>query len=918
MTFTISKADQVISFPPLGGMVYGVAPFGVTVSSPSNNVVLTSTTTAVCTVAATTVTILHAGQCDLTASAAETSAYNAAADVSRSFTVAKAAATVTWSPTLAITADDTLSFTPSALASTNGGPIGYSVDSAGTTGCTVNSLTAQVTYVTAGTCAIKATSAEMDDTSSGFTVATFTISRASQTITFGSLSSKNYGDAPFAISASTDAPGRLVTFTSLTPTVCSVTGASTVIGGATGGAVAIVGAGTCSIRASQPGDDVYAAAPVADRTFVVAQGTQAALRFTNSTSGVFDDTLTLVTAGGSGTGAVTYALVGGAGTALCSLNTTTGDLTFGTAAGGTGSCVVRATKASDGNYSSQSTADTTITVARAVQTVTFTSTVPANPLPGETYLVTASANSGNPVNLSVFIGGNCSISGSTAPATVTFVSAGPCFIFADASADTNYSLALEESQSMTVGALSQTITAPAIPDRAYGSASFSIASSASADSGLPVAYSSDDTAVCTISGSGVVTTLAVGSCVLRLTQAGNAQYAAASPVLRTFSVYAVAPSRPFIFSASPGDGAIAVAFSAPGFTGGAAVTAYRLIATPTGAGATVTDDSCAASPCTITGLVNGTEYTVTVAGINTAGVGLASGASQPLTPVTQAAAVGNLTAVPDATQISLAWTPLINAQLGGGAFVRYDIYYRPAAGSWPLVADDSLSAQGDDSIVLTGLTNGVSYAIKIVAVTTANSAEIDGNTAIVYEYAATVPDAPEALIALMWTADTEALVSWSAPLSDGGRPVTGYNVTTSAGIGCTPSPSTDDTCMLTGLPLGQTITISATATNAVGTSVAATASYTTPAAPVPPNPNPNPQPLPPAPPVPPGPQPVPSPPPGPGGTDGDEDGKPVATIPGANPGGDQFTVTGPNFGLTITAYNGSARVPLGEGPVLRS
>jgi len=350
VTFTISKADQVITFPGLGGKVYGDAPFAVTVSAPSNNVVLTSTTTAVCTVAATTVTILRAGQCDLTASAAGTSAYNAAADVSRSFTVAKATPTVTWAPTTAITADDTLSFTPSALATTDGGPIGYSVDDSGTTGCTVNSLTAEVTYVTAGTCAIKATSAEMDDTSSGFTVATFTISKASQTITFGSLSSKNYGDAPFAISASTDSPGRLVTFTSLTPTVCSVTGASTVIGGATGGTVAIVGAGTCSIRASQAGDDVYAAAPVVDRSFVVAQGTQAALRFTNSTAGVFDDTLTLATAGGSGTGAVTFALVGGPGTALCSVNAATGDLTFGTAAGGTGSCVVRATKASDGNF----------------------------------------------------------------------------------------------------------------------------------------------------------------------------------------------------------------------------------------------------------------------------------------------------------------------------------------------------------------------------------------------------------------------------------------------------------------------------------------------------------------------------------------------------------------------------------------
>jgi hypothetical protein len=123
--------------------------------------------------------------------------------------------------------------------------------------------------------------------------------------------------------------------------------------------------------------------------------------------------------------------------------------------------------------------------------------------------VTATTNSGNTVNLSV-MGGSCTISGPTAPATVTFTSTGPCLIFADAAATTNYALAMEQSQSMTVGALSQTITAPTIADRAYGSASFSIAGSTSATSGLAVAYSSDDTAVCTISGSGVVTSLAVG------------------------------------------------------------------------------------------------------------------------------------------------------------------------------------------------------------------------------------------------------------------------------------------------------------------------------------------------------------------------------------------------------------------------
>ena len=914
VTFVVSKADQVITFPALAGKVYGDAPFVVTVSAPSNNVVLISTTTAVCTVAGTTVTVLRAGPCSLTASAAATSAYNAAPDASRSFTVAQANPTVTWAPTLSITADDTLAFTPSSLATSNGGLISYAVDSAGTSGCTVNSLTAAVTYVTSGVCTVRATSAATDDTASGSTLATFTISKATQTISFTYTGgNKTYGAAPIAISASTGASGRLIAFSTTTPTVCGVTSAASLVGGATGGTVSIVGVGTCTIRATQSGDAVYSAAAPVEQSFTVTQATQASLVFTSATSGTYDDTLVLATAGGSGSGSVTYALIGGAGTANCALNPTTGDLTFGTAANGTGTCVVRATKASDTNYSSQSTADATITVARAEQIIEFSSGVPTNPLPGDTYVVTAVANSGNTVYLSVL--GGCTISGATAPETVTFTATGPCMVFANALPTSNYLMSPEVSQDITVGALNQAITFASLPDRAYGSPSFGL--SATASSGLPVSYSSDDTSVCTVTGT-AVTSLAVGTCLIRATQAGNAQYAAASPILRTYSIYAVTPNRPFIFSASPGDGAITLAFAPPGFTGGAPVTAYKIIATPTGGGPAITDDSCAATPCAITGLTNGTEYTLSIAGINTAGVGSASTSTGPLTPVTAAAAVSDLTATASATQIGLTWDPLLNSQLGGGAFVRYEIYHAPAGGAY--VLDDSLPGQADDSYVVTGLVNGASYNLKVVAITTANSSELVGNTAVVFQYAATAPDAPSPVVALTGLSSTSALVSWTSPASDGGRPVTAYAVTTSAGIGCTPSPSTDDTCLLTGLPLGTTVTISVTATNAMGTSAAATTSYSTPAPPSPgPTPGPNPQPLPPAPPVPPGPQPLPPTPLPPGGTSGEEDGRPIVITPGNNAAGDQLTLTGPNFQLTLTAYDGSGRrIPLGTGPTLRT
>jgi len=75
-----------------------------------------------------------------------------------------------------------------------------------------------------------------------------TIEKGDQTITFDPIDPKTYGDPPFAVTA-TASSGLTVTFTSDSPSVCSVSGST----------VTIVAAGDCIIRASQDGDDTWAA-----------------------------------------------------------------------------------------------------------------------------------------------------------------------------------------------------------------------------------------------------------------------------------------------------------------------------------------------------------------------------------------------------------------------------------------------------------------------------------------------------------------------------------------------------------------------------------------------------------------------------------------------------------------------------------
>src|SRR6266508_822906 len=89
----------------------------------------------------------------------------------------------------------------------------------------------------------------------------FAIAKASQTITFGALANKTFGDPDFAVSASASS-GLPVSFKASGN--CTITAAI----------VHITGAGSCTITASQPGDANYNAAPDVAPTFAIAKASQ--------------------------------------------------------------------------------------------------------------------------------------------------------------------------------------------------------------------------------------------------------------------------------------------------------------------------------------------------------------------------------------------------------------------------------------------------------------------------------------------------------------------------------------------------------------------------------------------------------------------------------------------------------------------
>ncbi len=219
-----------------------------------------SSTTDVCTVSGTEVSIVAVGTCTLTADQSGDVAWNAAPQVEQSLIIGQASQVLVFPPqTVAshpFVAGGTFAIAPEANSAqpNSGEPIVYS--SLNDNVCTVSGTT--VTIVAAGTCQLAANQTGNDNFMPAVQVeAQVTIDLATQTLTFPAqtVPARMFqAGSMFAIDpeASSDEPnaGEPIVYSSLDQNVCSVTGTT----------VTMVGEGTCQIAADQAGSSNFTAA----------------------------------------------------------------------------------------------------------------------------------------------------------------------------------------------------------------------------------------------------------------------------------------------------------------------------------------------------------------------------------------------------------------------------------------------------------------------------------------------------------------------------------------------------------------------------------------------------------------------------------------------------------------------------------
>jgi hypothetical protein len=233
------------------------------------------------------------------------------------------------------------------------------------------------------------------------------------------------------------------------------------------------------------------------------------------------------------------------------------------------------------------------------------------------------------------------------------------------------------------------------------------------------------------------------------------------------------PSAPTLTSATAGNGSVTLNWSAPASTGGSPITGYNVFVGTAAGGESATAVNAApltSTTLTVGSLTNATTYYFVVEALNAVG---ASAASNELSATPIAASVPGAPTLNSAKaasgSVTLNWSA--PASTGGSALTGYFVYLGTSAGGESTSALNSTPLTGTGAIV-SGLTNGTTYYFKVTA---ANALGVSASSNELSATPATTPGAPSSLSATK-SSTTGVNLTWKAPSSTGGSPITSYEL----------------------------------------------------------------------------------------------------------------------------------------------
>lgn len=212
----------------------------------------------------------------------------------------------------------------------------------------------------------------------------------------------------------------------------------------------------------------------------------------------------------------------------------------------------------------------------------------------------------------------------------------------------------------------------------------------------------------------------------------------------------------------------------------------------------------------ISGLTNGTAYTVSIKSVSANGTSGSSNVSKTFTPYSP----------PSAPVISKVVT---GSQIANVYFTDGSLNGSPAILGYKYSLDGvnyTWSAVTTSPIPLTGLTNSIAYTVRLVAVTSVNQSVPSAASAGFVPYA--LPNPPVITSAVVGTGS--ATITFTDGATNG-RPLTGYKYSLNGGA-LTSVTTTNGSFTVTGLTVGTSYYVSMFAVNAAGTSIASVPSST--------------------------------------------------------------------------------------------